>query len=215
MFRSILTLFSIATAANAALLTFTDYATWAAAVGQPINTVTFSATTPGSYGAGLSEGGVLFEGISAGPWDNYLWTVSVGYCAATGCIVGPPTEAGALGATDGYLRATLPFPVTAVAMEVGAYHSAGDIPEFRFSNGDTYTGPADPGGATFYGFISTTAFTYVDYHVSVGASNGDFTVMDTFYYPAPEPSPALLLPGALAGLLVLKRRRATSRTYGR
>lgn len=208
MFRFALAMFCLASAAPAALLTFTDYATWAAAVAQPIHTVTFATTTPGSYAGGLTEGGVLFEGISAGPWDNYLWTSAAGYCAATGCIVGPPTEAGALGATDGYLRATLPFAVYAVAMEVGSYNSAGDIPEFRFSNGDFYTAPPDPGGATFYGFISTSAFTYVDYHVSVGASSGDFTVMDTFYYPTPEPSATALLAGGLAALVLKRRRRA-------
>jgi hypothetical protein len=191
------------TPAFAASVVYLDYASWAAAVGSPIETITFNSASGGPFSAGYTEGGVLFEGISAGAWNGYLYGTHAGYCGPTGCLVGPPTEAGNLGATDGYLRSTLPNAVNAVAMEVGTYNSAGDLPVWRFSNGDIYAGPADVGLAHFIGFISDTPFTYVDYHISVGSSGGDFTVMDTFYAPTPVPEPSMGLLIGLTGLIGL------------
>lgn len=194
----------------AALTVYTDYATWAAAVGQPIHAITFnSPLPPGPYSSGIVIEGVTFEGLSAGGWNGYLYPFSGGYC--TGCLVGPPTEAGALGATDGYLRATFPGPLTAVAVDAGAYHSPMDIPVFTFSNGDTWTGPAQLAGASFYGFISSTPFTTLDYHLSPGVTGGDFTVLDTVYTPTPEPASLALAAAGLFLAAVRRRIRATIR----
>jgi len=202
-----------------ATVVYSDYATWAAAVGAPISTITFSSASGGPFPAGYTEGGVLFQGLSAGVGNGYLYAIAAGYCSASHCLVGPPTEAGALGSTDGRLRSTLPSAVTSVAMEVGAYTSAGDIPVWTFSNGDSYTGGAQGGGATFIGFISDTPFTYVDYHISVGSSGGDFTVMDTFYLPesataVPEPTTLLLWGTMASGVALVLWRRGKRRAGG-
>jgi len=203
------TLLLAALPAPAALTVYSDYASWAAAAGTPVSAITFQNATPGFYGSGYTEGGVFFQGLSAGTYNNYLTANNFGYCAPTTCLVGPATEAGALGATDGYLRSTLPAPVTAVAMDIGAYHSAGDIPVFRFSNGDSYTGPNLAPFLTFYGFISSTPFTYVDFHISEGTSGGDFATMDTFYATSSVPEPATwgLTGAALLAVGYLRRRR--------
>jgi hypothetical protein len=192
---------------TAAVVSYTDYATWASAAAAPIHAITFNVANPGGpYSSGLLIDGVLFEGISAGPGNGYLYENNFGYCAVSGCLVGPPTEAGLLGATDGYLRTTLSGPTTAIAFDAGPYTTLGDLPVFRFSNGDSFLGLAFTSAPNFFGFISDTPFTFVDYHVSAGSDNGDFTVLDTVYVPAPEPQTCLLVAGGLA-LAALRSRK--------
>ena len=188
------------------VVAYSDYATWAAAAGGSIQAVTFSnPLPPGPYSAGVMVDGVFFEGLSAGAWNGYLYQTFAGSCGGSGCLVGPPTEAGALGATDGYIRASAWAPVYAIAFDAGFYNSDGDIPVFRFSNGDQYTASNLLAWPTFFGFVTDTPFTYADYHISVGTSSGDFTVLDTVYLPTPEPaSYAMLAAGLLA--VALKTR---------
>ena len=183
------------------VVAYSDYTTWAAAAGGSIQTVTFSNLLPsGPFSSGVSVDGVFFEGISAGVGNGYLYQTFAGYCGGSGCLVGPPTEAGALGATDGYIRVTPGAAVSAIAFDAGVYNSNGDIPVFRFSNGDQYTATNLLASPTFFGFVTDTPFTYADYHISVGTTSGDFTVLDTVYLPTPEPGTFALL---AAGLLVL------------
>lgn len=188
------------------VVAYSDYATWAAAAGSSIQAVTFSnALPPGPYSSGVTVDGVFFEGLSAGAWNGYLYQTFAGYCGGSGCLVGPSTEAGALGATDGYIRASMSAPVYAIAFDAGVYHSDGDIPVFRFSNGDQYTGSNLLASPTFFGFITDTPFTYADYHISVGTSGGDATVLDTVYVPTPEPGTYALM---AAGLFALALKKA-------
>jgi hypothetical protein len=112
---------------------------------------------------------------------------------------------GALGATDGYIRASVSAPVYAIAFDAGVYNSDGDIPVFRFPNGDQYTAANLLASPTFFGFITDTPFTYADYHISVGTSGGDATVLDTVYVPTPEPGTYALM---AAGLFALALKKA-------
>lgn len=208
--RVLLGLLSCASFSAAGVTTYSTYASWAAAVGVPIHPITFQPVLPsGPYASGITIDTVFFQGISAGPGNGYLYQNYGGYCAPTGCLLGPGTEAGALGATDGYLRSTLAGPGNAIAVDYGAYHSAGDIPVFRFSNGDSYVGPNIAPGTTFIGFITDTPFLYLDYHVSAGTSGGDTTVYDTVYIPTgvPEPSTYALCLAGVAALAARQRRR--------
>ncbi len=200
---------------RAQLTVYSNYASWSAAVGLPITTATFDAASGGPFVAGYTEAGVLFRGLSAGPYNGYLYPTHGGYCAPTGCLVGPATEAGALGATDGRIRSTTPTSVFAAAMDYGTYHSGGDIPIWTFSNGYSYTGAPDSGDGTFIGFISDTPFAFVDFHISVGSSGGDFTVMDTFYYPSstvPEPATVSLIAAGLLAIVAARLRRPVRRS---
>lgn len=188
------------------VVAYSDYATWAAASGGSIQAVTFNnLLPPGPYGSGVTVDGVFFEGLSAGAWNGYLYQTFAGYCGGSGCLVGPSTEAGALGATDGYIRTSVGAPVTAIAFDAGVYNSDGDTPVFRFSNGDQYTASNLLASPTFFGFITDTPFTYADYHISVGTSGGDATVLDTVYLPTPEPGSFALL---AVGLFALALRKA-------
>jgi hypothetical protein len=56
--------------------------------------------------------------------------------------------------------------------------------------------------ADLFGFITDTPFTYADYHISVGTSGGDATVLDTVYVPTPEPGTYA------AGLFALAPKKA-------
>jgi hypothetical protein len=200
--------------AEGALTVYTSYSAWAAAVGQPIHPITFQAVQPpGPYSSGITIDTVLFEGLSAGSGNGYLYQTFAGYCAPTGCLIGPGTDIGGFGATDGRLRSTLAGPGNAIGFDYGVYHSAGDVAVFTFSNGDSYTVPSIAPNLSFLGFISSTTFSYADLHISVGSSAGDFPVYDTVYIPTgvPEPSTAgMILAATLAAGIRLRRSKSCS-----
>ena len=62
------------------LMVYSNYASWSAAVGSPIETITFNSASGGPFSAGYTEGGVLFEGLSAGVYNGQLYATHAGYC---------------------------------------------------------------------------------------------------------------------------------------
>lgn len=210
--KELITVFAIAvalstsTVSNAAVITFTDRATWAAAVNGTLNLQDFNAEAVGSFDSrdfgdfsAAEVGGGLFSSIQPGSNSNNIDGTNF-------------LQLQSSFSPGSVLRFTFDNPITALGFDYTSTDPTGDefeieLPELGFQN--TF-GPDGTSG--FFGLISTDAFSQADFSDTVG--NGGFLgsgSLDNVEFSAGQvPEPASILVWSLVlltGVAVVWMRR--------
>jgi hypothetical protein len=204
--------FLSATSSHAAIVTYTDFASWSAAV-SGVTTVAFpDPPNPYYYFYGTGTASVTYSGVifstSAAISDGSFYNLGSGWThgevvlSSQGQITGLPN-----------ILTSLPGDVTGFALNYGTFD--GSNVTFTLSNGDSVvlasTGTGSYAVPDFLGVTDDTPF-----HSVLATSPDRVLDLNNVSYGStgvtgvPEPAAWLLLTTGLAGLLGYGRRRARS-----
>jgi len=193
--------------------TYSDYASWSAAMAGITNvtipdpgagTSGLGFTLIGSGNASVTYSGVIFS-QSGGPLQLEFFNVGVAWSGFPAVV---SSEVLATGSPTGLanILITLPGDVTGLALYYGTWFGT-DV-TFGLSNGDSVVLGSTTGAFSVPDFLGLTDTTPFDSVLATSPDSIGLNLNDVSYGTAiPEPATCLLMAGGLAAAALLRRRR--------
>ena len=214
---------AVTPAYSTAITTYSSLSSWQAVAGG-VQTADFEGTPAGTTNGVLTVNGIQFIGYTSYsyPGSSELVKNTTGtpyqdfgtgnalYIVTQGTTFGTPLA-------GPYLHIVLPSAVTAAAMNLFTYASAGQSLTITLA-GTSFTVPTNAGVSsgqgvpTFFGVTSDTAFQTIDISIVNSVNNpnaGTYVFVDNVGFGStntPEAATCLLIGSGLIGLVALRRR---------